>query len=185
MSGRLFLITGITASGKTTVGHALAAMLPRSIHIDGDWVAQWVVSGLEPMDLPASAGAIEQLRLRYAGSLAVAQVYRHAGFDAVVTDNIFESDLTGVLDLAYADHETSEVLVSVLNPSTDEVRRRYRDRPGGGYSSTVTVEVLTAALQRTPHLGLWVDSTDQTATQTATYILDHLDEAVVPRSLDE
>jgi len=96
--------------------------------------------------------AIEQLRLRHAASLAVAQVYRHDGFDAVVTDNIFERDLTGVLDLTFADDETSGVFVTVLNPSTAEIRRRYQDRSGGGYSSTVTVEVLTAALQRTPHL---------------------------------
>lgn len=181
MSGRLFLITGITASGKTTVGHALATMLPRSMHIDGDWVSQRVVSGAEPMDLPASVGAIEQLQLRYAGSVAVARVYRHAGFDAVVTDNIFEDDLTGVVDLVYADDETASVFVTVLDPSIDEVRRRYQDRPGGGYSSTVTVEVLTAALRRTPHLGLWLDSSRQTPTQTATYILEHLDEAVVTR----
>lgn len=184
MSGRLFLITGITASGKTTVGRALAAMLPRSIHIDGDWVARWVVSGAVPMDLPASIGAIKQLRLRYAGCLAVAQVYRHAGFDAVVTDNIFESDLGGVLDLAYADEETTDVFVIVLNPSTDEVRRRYQERPGGGYSSTVTVEVLTAALERTPRVGLWVDSSHQTPDETALHILEHLDGATVTQTRD-
>lgn len=181
MSGRLFVITGITASGKTTVGHALAARLSRSVHIDGDWVQQFVVSGAEPMDLPPPPGAIEQLRLRYAGALAAAGVYRRAGFDAVVTDNIFELDLPGVLDLAFADDETSAVFVTVLNPSVDEVRRRYQDRPGGGYSATVTVELLTAALQRTPRLGLWLNSSDQTPTETANEILDHLDQAVVTR----
>lgn len=182
MTGRLFVITGVTASGKTTVGHALAARLSRSVHIDGDWVQQLVVSGAEPMDLPPLPGAIEQLRLRYGGALAVAGVYRRAGFDAVVTDNIFELDLPGVLDLAFADDETAAVFVTVLNPSVDEVRRRYQDRPGGGYSATVTVELLTVALQRTPRLGLWLDSSHQTPTQTANEILHHLDQAVITRS---
>jgi len=182
MIGRLFVITGITASGKTTVGHALASMLPRSVHIDGDWVQRFVVSGAVPMDLPPPAGAIEQLRLRYAGALAVARVYRHAGFDAVVTDNIFEHDLPGVLNVAFAADDTSTVFVIVLSPSIDEVRRRYQDRPGGGYTATVTVEGLAAALQRTPHLGLWLDSSHQTPTETAEEILDRLEQAVVRRS---
>lgn len=181
MTGRLFVITGITASGKTTVGHALADRLPRSVHIDGDWVQHLVVSGAVPMDLPPPAGAIEQLRLRYAVALAAAGVYRHAGFDAVVTDNIFELDLSDVLDLAFADDETDAVFVTVLKPSIEVVRRRYQDRPGGGYSATVTVEVLTAALERTPRLGLWLDSSHQTPTETANEILEHLDQAVVTR----
>lgn len=97
MIGRLFVITGITASGKTTVGHALAARLPRSVHIDGDWVQRFVVSGAVPMDLPPPSGAIEQLRLRYAGAVAAARVYRHAGFDAVVSDNIFADEVPRVV----------------------------------------------------------------------------------------
>lgn len=182
MIGRLFVITGITASGKTTVGHALAARLTRSVHIDGDWVQRFVVAGAVPMDLPPPTGALDQLRLRYAGALAAARVYRHAGFDAVVTDNIFEQELPGVLDLAFADDETADVFVIVLTPSVDEVRRRYQGRPGGGYTATVTVEGLAAAVQRTPHVGLWLDSSHQTPTETANAILDSLEAAIVTRS---
>ena len=182
MTGRLFVITGVTASGKTTVGHALADRLPKSVHVDGDWVQRLVISGAVAMDIPAPAGAIEQLHLRYAGSLAVAAVYRRAGFDVVVTDNIFEDDLTGVLDLAFADDDVDQVLVTVLCPSTDVVRRRYQNRPGGGYTDSVTVDLLTEALQRTPRLGLWLDTSHHTPGETADHILEHLDQAAVARS---
>ncbi|MGH3628677.1 MAG: hypothetical protein ACRDRL_14735 [Sciscionella sp.] len=115
--GRLLVITGAQAAGKTTLGHRVAEMLPRAVHIDGDPVHRFVISGAVPLDLPPPPGAVEQLFLRYAGVLAVSRVYRRAGFDAIVTDNIFEYQLNEVLSLAFADETTDRVHL-VVRPAT-------------------------------------------------------------------
>src|SRR5215469_7744855 len=147
--GRLVLITGATASGKTTAGHEVAALLPRAVHIDGDVIHGFVVSGAVHFDLPPPPGAVEQLMLRYSAAMAALSVYRHAGFDAILSDNIFEAHLTGLLFLAFADVPTEPVHVVVLEPTLDVIRARYQARPGGGYSETITPEVLKSAVART------------------------------------
>jgi chloramphenicol 3-O-phosphotransferase len=177
--GRLVLITGATAAGKTTAGRGLAALLPRAVQVDGGDVHGFVVSGSVAMDVPPTPEAVEQLMLRYAGSLAVASVYRKAGFDAIVTDNIFEAHLIGLLFAAFADVGTEPVHVVVLDPNVDVVLQRYRARPGGGYTETVTPERLAAAVHRTARLGLWLDTSAQAPAETAAEILDRLDEAAV------
>lgn len=165
--GRLLLITGASAAGKTTVGHEVAALLPRAMHVDGGFISGFVVSGGVLMDLPPPAEAVEQLMLRYAGAMAVANLYRRAGFDAILTDNIYEIHLTGLLFLAFADAPADPVHVVVLDPPIDVIRTRYDARPGGGYTGTLTPEALTEALARTPRIGLWLDNGNQTPAETA------------------
>lgn len=177
--GRLILISGATASGKTTVGREVASLLPRAMHVDGDTIQGFVVSGAVAMDLPPPPGAVEQLMLRYASAMAVAGLYRRSGFDAVVSDNVFESHLAGLLFLAFADAPTEPVHVVVLDPPVDVIRARYGRRPGGGYADGITPETLTAAVSRTPRIGLWLDNADQSPSETAADILSRLDEAAV------
>jgi predicted kinase len=177
--GRLVLITGATAAGKTTVGHEVAAMLPRAVHVDGDVIHGFVVSGAIPMDVPPPPGAVEQLMLRYSAGMAVSSLYRHAGFDAILTDNIFEAHLTGLLFLAFADAPAEPVHVVVLDPPEDVVWARYRGRPGGGYSASLTPEVLATAVARTLRIGLWLDNKGQTPVETAAEVVSRLDEAAV------
>ena len=50
--GRLFLVTGAQAAGKTTVAQALARRLERAVAIDGDVFDHMVVSGRDPYDEP-------------------------------------------------------------------------------------------------------------------------------------
>jgi predicted kinase len=175
----LVLITGATAAGKTTVGREVAALLPRAVHVDGDAIQRFVVSGAVGMDVPPPPGAVEQLMLRYSGAMAVSSLYRRAGFDAVLTDNIFEAHLTGLLFLAFADTPAEPVHVVVLDPSVEVIQARYAARPGGGYGGAITPELLTGAIARTPRIGLWLDSGGQTPAETAAAILGRLGEAAV------
>ena len=177
--GRLVLITGATAAGKTTVGHEVAALLPRAVHVDGDDIHRLVVSGAVGFDLPPPPGAVEQLMLRYSAAMAVSSIYRHAGFDAVLTDNIFEAHLTGLLFLAFADMPAEPAHVVVLDPPVDAIRRRYQARPGGGYGDTITPDELTRAVARTLRIGLWLDNGAQTPADTAAEIVSRLAEAAV------
>lgn len=72
---RLIVVTGIPASGKTTVAAALAQRSARGVVIDGDTIRAMVVSGYVNMSREPSAEALRQLRLRYQASLAVTGVY--------------------------------------------------------------------------------------------------------------
>jgi predicted kinase len=175
--GRLLLITGPSAAGKSTVGHEVAKLLPRAVHVDGDVIANFVVSGAVHMDLPPAAEAVEQLMLRYAAAMSVASLYRRAGFDAILTDNIFEAHLTGLLFMAFADAPAEPVHVVVLDPPLAAIRARYDARPGGGYTDTLTPEALKEAVARTPRVGLWIDNGNHQPADTAAEILDRLDEA--------
>lgn len=177
--GRLLLITGASAAGKTAVGHEVASLLPRAVHIDGDAMQRFVVSGAVPMDVPPPPGAVEQLTLRYAAAMTVSSLYRRAGFDAVITDNVFEAHLTGLLFVAFADAPTEPVHVVVLDPPLEVIRKRYDARPGGGYSDTITPEALQEAVARTPRIGLWLDNGHHSPAETAAGIVDRLDETAV------
>jgi len=178
-TGRLVVITGAQAAGKTTLGREVAALLPRAVHVDGDAIQRFVISGAIPFDLPPPPGATEQLFLRYEGALAVARVYRYAGFDAVVTDNIFEEQLTEFINLAFADESTDRLYLVMLDPAVDVIWARYEERPGGGYTDSITPEGLKEAVGRTARLGLWLDNGNQTIADSSAEIVRRLDEATV------
>jgi energy-coupling factor transporter ATP-binding protein EcfA2 len=175
-TGRLIVITGAQAAGKTTLGHAVAGLLPKAVHVDGDAIHGFVVSGQVPYDVPPPPGATEQLLLRYAGAIAVCRVYRSAGFDAVVTDNIFGSLVADVLTLAFADATTAQLRLVVLDPDPDVLQERERERPKTGYTESVTVEMLVSAVrEETPRIGLWLDNGDQTVAESAAEIVRRMD----------
>lgn len=113
--GRLILVTGAAGSGTTTVGAALAAGLPRAVHVDGDAVAGFVVSGAVPTRPPLTRDALEQLYLRWSAAIAVAETYAQAGFDAVISDTV-----TGELFADFVDFVSPAPLhVVTLGPDLD------------------------------------------------------------------
>lgn len=79
----------------------------------------------------------------------------------------------------------------MLNPSVEAIWKRYNQRPGGGYTATLTPEILKTAVGRTIPAGLWLDTTDQTPDQTADDVLHRLHlakvapEDVLPSSADQ
>jgi len=175
-TGRLFVITGAQAAGKSTVAQALAAALTKAVFIDGDLIGNSVVSGKELITEPATVAAIEQLFLRYAGALALADVYRTAGFDAVIADNIFGDYLDDFLEIAAPER----VHLVMLHPSIDTIYDRDAQRRKNAYRDGVTVEDLWHTIEdHTTRAGLWIDTTSMSVAQTITKILRSLDEAAV------
>jgi len=174
--GRLIVVSGAQAAGKTTVGSAVAARLSRAVHVDGDAIHRMVVSGEVPMTLPAPPAAVEQLFLRWLGAIAVAETYQRAGFDAVLTDNIFGDFLEDFLDFV----SPAPVHLVMLNPTADVLRQREAGRGKSGYDDAVTVDALWRSVNEdTPRMGLWLDTSRQSAVESADAVLDRLDEALL------
>ncbi|MFC7309852.1 AAA family ATPase [Streptomyces monticola] len=169
------LLTGIMASGKSTVAQALAERLPRAAHVRGDVFRRMVVSGRAEMAPGAEAEALAQLRLRYRLSASTADAYADAGFTAVVQDVVIGE----VLKEYVAGVRTRPFYVVVLDPDADVVAAREAGRGKTGYGEW-SVEALQSGLrQETPRIGLWLDSSELTVEETVDALLGRLDEARV------
>ncbi|MEO8394773.1 MAG: adenylyl-sulfate kinase [Chloroflexota bacterium] len=61
----ILLITGIMASGKSTVAQAVAERLPKSVHLRGDLFRRMIINGCAEIKPDLMDEAMAQLRLRY------------------------------------------------------------------------------------------------------------------------
>ena len=122
--GRIILITGVMAAGKTTVAQAVAERLDRSIHLRGDVFRRMIVNGRVDMSNTPDTDALQQLMLRYQAAAATAKLYCHAGFSVVYQDVIIGPLLQDVIELFPGE----SLSVFVLCPSADTVAQREQTR---------------------------------------------------------
>lgn len=169
---RLFVITGVPASGKSTVAKALMGLTGRGVVVDGDAIRAMVASGSADMTPNASDEALRQLRLRFRASLAVADVYLRAGFDVAFNDNVLGRVLGELPDIVPCE----DFHLVVLDPEPEVVGRRDRERGGAVYTEeNGTFAWLREVMEtETPRLGLWLDNSHQTPEETATEIMARL-----------
>ncbi len=169
----LFVISGVSAAGKSTVARLLAGRFERGVCVPGDAVHTMVVSGRLDMRPGSGEGALRQLVLRYAGALAVASVYLRDRFDVVVEDVIIGPALRDFLELV----PVPEFHLVFLDPDAAAIERRERDRDGTTYGAgRWSIGGLQALLrEETERIGLWLDTTRQSAEQTVEAILTELD----------
>jgi cytidylate kinase len=170
------LVTGIQAAGKSTVAQLLAERLDRSVHVRGDLFRRMVISGRVDMTPEPSEEAVRQLRLRYRLTAATCDEYFRAGFTVVAQDVILGDYLAEMVCLI----KQRPLLLVVLAPRVDAVAAREEGRGKGAYDEW-TIELLDRGLREdTPRIGLWLDTSDQTAEQTVDEILKRAwDEAQV------
>lgn len=174
--GSVVLLTGIMASGKSTVAQALAERLPRSAHVRGDVFRRFVVNGAAPPTPEPSDEAMSQLRLRYRLAAHTADAYAAAGFTAVVQDIVLGPPLTELVGAI----RTRPRYVVMLAPRADVVEAREAGRGKTGYSDGWRAADLDHALRAdTPRHGLWLDTSDLPVDETVDTILRHLDDARV------
>lgn len=181
----VWLVTGIQASGKSTVADLLARRFERGVHVRGGQFYRWAVRGwVHPTETAATPEARRLLVLRYRLAALVADEYCDAGFTTVVQDNLYGDDVPWWLQQV---RSRPRHLV-VLRPDVHTVAARdaaRRDSTGkvAYRPGQFTVEGLDAHLARTPRIGLWLDTSGQTPEETVDEILSRRDDARVGERL--
>ncbi|KUL51454.1 phosphotransferase [Streptomyces sp. NRRL F-4489] len=170
MSPGVVVITGIQAAGKSTVAQALAERLPRSVHLRGDGFRRNIVGGRAAMTPDAHEEALAQLRLRHRLTALCADEYARAGFTVIVQDILLGEHLTRMT----TDLTTRPLAVVALLPAPETVAAREAGRPKTAYGPDWSVADLDRLLrEETPRdLGLWLDTSRQTVSETVDTILD-------------
>ena len=172
----IFLITGAQAAGKSTVGALLARRFDRGAFIEGDLMWKLVVSGAHDMGAEQpSDEAVRQylLRLRH-GAMLADSLYDN-GFTAVHSDIVMGESLTPYLGMV----RNRPLYVVMLYPSIDAVVARERERQKMAYRDLGptledAVRTFYGWIDATERIGLWLDSTDQTADETVDEIMSRV-----------
>jgi AAA domain len=152
-----FLITGVMASGKSTVADLLARRFDRGAHVRGDVFRKMIVSGRDPILPSLGHEALRQLELRKRLAATVANEYWREGFTVVLQDIFAGRALPEIIDLL----EISPLYVLVLAPRPDVVAAREHGRAKAGYVNGWDVESHVSEFESTtPRLGLWLDNSD-------------------------
>ncbi len=173
--GKVIMLTGAMAAGKSTVANLLAERLPRSVHVRGDVFRRMVVNGRADMGPDASPEALAQLGLRYDLATHTADRYAAAGFDVVLQDVVIGPELTGFVDRI----ATPDRYLVVLVPDVAALEQRERERAKVGYTGFAPADLDRVLRQDTPRLGYWLDSSALTPAATAEAILANLPAAAV------
>jgi predicted kinase len=169
VSGRVILITGVMAAGKSTVAQALAERLPKSVHLRGDTFRKMIVNGRVELGFELTEEAKAQLLLRYRIAVDVAKKYAEAGFTVVYQDIILGETLREVVGW----FGETPVDVVVLAPRVETVSEREAARRKTGYARAEDVATFDRVLrEETPRLGLWLDNSDMTVAETVEHILN-------------
>jgi chloramphenicol 3-O-phosphotransferase len=173
--GRVIVITGAMATGKSTVADLLAIRLPKSVHIHGDMFRRMVVSGRADMTPNPSGDAIAQLNLRYDLAAMAADHCAEEGFDAIVQDLILGKDLADFVKRI----ASPERYLVVLSPSVSALEWREEMRKKAAHLR-LSAGALDEVLRReTAQIGYWLDSSTQTTDETVDDILTNLQRAAV------
>jgi chloramphenicol 3-O-phosphotransferase len=163
----IYLITGPMAAGKSTVARLLAERFEGGVYIEGDFFRRSIVSGRVEMTPDASAEAVEQLRLRYRLAAAAADAYFEAGFTVALEDVV----AGGLLREYRTMIRSRPCHVIVLMPSLEAIAAREAGRQQKGYTAWTLEELYEGFTATTPRVGLWLDTSDQTAEETVDEIL--------------
>ncbi|MCV4231868.1 AAA family ATPase [Virgibacillus sp. LDC1] len=158
----VIVVTGVMASGKSTVAQLLAEKFERAVHLRGDSFRRMIVRGREEMLPDASDEAVRQLALRYRLSASTARTYAEAGFHVVLQDVILGPALQQITEMLNG----LPVFVVVLNPSENAISARELIRDKKGYGVWTIHELNRRLTDETPRIGLWLDTSDLSPEET-------------------
>ena len=166
----IYLITGLMASGKSTVAEILSGRFDLSVHLRGDIFRKMIISGRKEMSANPSEEAVAQLELRYSLTAMTAKEYDKNGFTVVMQDNYYGEMLPKMISLL----ETAEVRAFVLCPRLEVLKLRVAERAKYGYENFDIENLYNDFMKTTPRVGTLIDNSDETPEQTAERILSML-----------
>ena len=133
MSSTIWLLTGPTGAGKTTVADALCARYEKAVHIPVDDLRDWVRSGYaSPIGNIDSEKVHAQFRLARSCATFIAMEYAAAGYAAVVDDVV-----GGIAREAFDPLIQAGARRVVLMPSLEVALARNRDRTNKTFDTAV------------------------------------------------
>lgn len=182
VTARAVLVVGAQASGKSSVGRALAERVGRGAFIEGDVLWKMVVAGAVDMSSESNAEADRQLALRYRHGAMLCESFVREGFVAVHAENMYGPQVERHVRTLRCDRS-----LVVLRPRPEVIEQRERGRGTSAYRAWIppggtlrdAIDRFDEWLDATPRIGLWVDSSDQTVDETVDTILERWAQAVV------
>jgi predicted kinase len=162
----VLVVSGIPGAGKSTIAKRIAARLPRSVHIEAEVLQRFVVGGCVWPDDQPQEEAMRQLRLRGRNVALLADSFFEAGFTPVVDDIVIGTRLAELR----SDLKSRPLLFVLLTPRLEVVRERNRQRPNKDVFEAWR-HLDAVARKETPRVGLWLDSSDQSAEASVEEIL--------------
>lgn len=172
----IILITGIMASGKSTVAQLLSEKFEKSVHLRGDIYRRMIVNNRKEIQPDTQTEELDQLRLRYRLAAQSAETYVQSGFTVVVQDVVVGPMLNEFISFI----QRRPFYVVVLCPDPVVVAQREAARAKKGYGAWTVEELDSLLRNETPRIGMWLDSSEMTPEETVIEILGRMqDEALV------
>jgi hypothetical protein len=177
-----FLVTGVPGAGKTTVSRELAQRFPRAAHISTDVLGTMILSGRVPPRAPNSKSPLPGAE---EGGEGDRQLLLRARNASLLGDSFFRASFTPVIDDVvvrklqfdfYMQHLRSRPLVPVvLAPRREIIVARACQRATHKQGLVEEWLFLDDTLRsELADVGMWIDTSAQTPSQSADAILDEL-----------